>query len=435
MWGAHYVIGLEKRGIPGVFVVDEPFVEDVRTTLEKEGMPSLRTVVVPHPCGSIPDELYSEIIPKLIESLTVPLGEKEKETGTVVPKKLGRIAIGGTIDEVQDYFYEHRWSDGLPIIPPTEEKVKEMLKGTSRSPDEVVTTTMWPESWSVTVEKVAINGVMAGCKPNYMPVLLAIVEAWGKGHFESTVRSTTSFAFPILVNGPVRNELGMNAGTNALGPGNRANTTIGRFLRLAIINLGGSWPGINDMSSQGNTAKYSFCFPENEERSPWEPFHVSLGYKPEESTVSIFSGGWTHLGNWPQLDRIAQGIVSYTIAGGVMILLDPMPARELAAKGMSKQDVEDYIGLRATTTKKDIKYKQGHYYEDTVRAVLWAKSYPSRRQNSRWPADFLDLPDDAIVQPYPPEVVKVIVVGGETNSFAQTWLVSLPSTVIVDKWR
>lgn len=99
-------------------------------------------------------------------------------------------------------------------------------------------------------------------------------------------------------------------------------------------------------------------------------------------------------------------------------MLDPMLARELAAKGMNKQDIEEYIGTRATTTKKDIKYNQDHYYEDTVRAILWAKSDPSRRQSSRWPADFLDLPDVTIIQPYPHELVKVIVVGVETNSFA-----------------
>lgn len=226
----------------------------------------------------------------------------------------------------------------------------------------------------------------------------------------------------------------MNAGTNALGSGNRANATIGRFLRLAIINLGGSWPGTNDMSSQGNTAKYSFCFPENEEQSPWEPFHVSIGYKREDSTVSIFHGCHTHLGNWPQLDRIAQGIVAYTIGNGVMVLLDPLPAKDLAEKGLSKQDIEEFIASQGVTTKKDIEFKQGHYYEDTVRAVQKAKLNPSQLQNFRWPINFLELPDDAIVKPYPREIVKIIVVGGGTNSFAQTWLANLHSTANVDKW-
>jgi hypothetical protein len=436
MWGSHWTIGLEKRGIPSVYVVDEPFVEDVKTTLEKEGMPALRTVVVPHPCGTIPDDQYPGIIPKLIDALTLPLTAKEKQTGLILNKRQGRTTIAGTLDEVQNYFYEHRWSDGLPIIPPTDEKVKEMLKGTSHSQDEVVTTKMWPEGWKVTVEKVGIVGAMAGCIPEYMPVLLAIIEAWGNSPaFESTVRSTTSFAFPILVNGPIRNQIKMNAGTNALGPGNRANATVGRFLRLAIINLGGSWPGVSDMSSQGNTAKYSFCFPENEEQSPWEPFHVSMGYKREDSTVSIFQGGHTHLGNWPQLDRIAQGSVAYTIGNGVMVLLDPLPAKELAEKGLSKQDIEEFIASHSVTTKKDIEFKQGHYYEDTIRALQKAKLNPSQTQNLRWPINFLELPDDSIIKPYPREIVKVIVVGGGTNSFAQTWLAALQSTANIDKWR
>jgi hypothetical protein len=436
MWGAHWTIGLEKRGIPAVYVVDEPFVEDVKITLEKEGMPALRTVVVPHPCGTIPDEQYPQIIPKLVDALTRPLSASEKQSAAASPKRIGRIAISGTLDEVQEYFYRRKWSDGLPVIPPTEDKVKEMLAGTSRAPDEKVTATMWPEKWAVNVEKVAIVGAMAGCKAEYMPVLLAIIEAWGNGRqFESTARSTTSFVFPILVNGPITRAIEMNGANNALGPGNRANATIGRFLRLAMINLGGSWPGINDMSSQGNPAKYSFCFAENEEKSPWEPFHVSMGYKKEESTVSIFHGGWTHLGNWPQLDRIAQGLVSYTITNGAIVLMDPLPARELAQKGLTKRDAEEYIASQAVTTKKDIRYKQGHYYEDTVRAVEWAKSDPSRRQSTRWPIYFLDLPDDAPVHPYSPDVVKIIVVGGGTNSFAQTWPVSMPSMANVDKWR
>ena len=308
MWGAHWTMEFEKRGIPSVYIVDEPFVEDTKITLEKEGMPSLRTVVVPHPCGDIPDEQYSKIIPKIVDALTLPLTENEKKTGELTPKKMPRIALAGNLDEVQDYFLSHRWSDGLPIVPPTEGRVKEMLKGTSHSPDEVVTTTMYPESWTATVEKVATVGVMAGCKPEYMPVLLAMVEAMGKDLFRTNIRSTNSFTNATLVNGPIRNEIGMNAGINAMGPCNQANATIGRFLKLAIINLGGSWPGINDMGSQGNVSKYGFCFPENEERSPWEPFHVSLGFQPEDSTVSVFYDGKAHFGNTVDLDRIAEGI-------------------------------------------------------------------------------------------------------------------------------
>src|SRR5262249_54687108 len=157
--------------------------------------------------------------------------------------------LQGTLAEVQTYFDEHHWTDGLPIVPPTEDAVAAMLKGTHHGKDEIVTRAMVPEGWPVTVEKVAINGVMAGAPPSAMPVLLAAVEAFGSGHFASSVRSTNSFSFMQIVNGPIAREIGMNAGTYALGPGNRANASIGRALRLFIYNLGGGENGVNLMGT------------------------------------------------------------------------------------------------------------------------------------------------------------------------------------------
>jgi hypothetical protein len=428
MWGSHWTIGLEKRGIPSVFVVDKPFVEDVQVTCEKEGMPSLRRVVVPHPCGDIPDDQYSQIIPKLIEALTVPLNEKEKTPKKEVEKPQ-RIVFKGNLEETNRFFYRRQWTDGLPIIPPTEEAVKEMLKGTHHSPDEIVTTKMFPENYTVTVEKVAIVGVMAGCKPEYLPVLLAMCEGWGKGNFDSAVRSTNSFAFPVLVNGPIRNEIEMNSGGNAMGPGNQANATIGRFLRLAIISLGGSWPGINDISTQGNPTKYSFCFAENEEATPWEPFHVSVGYKPQDSTVTIFNGCWSHWGNSSNLDTIAQAITSFQWRNGALIIFEPSVAKQLKEKGMSKNDVEEYIWSHATTTMKEFKTNWYNFIEPILKGQeMFGEKYV-------WPASYLNLPDDAIVQAYPRKYIKVIVVGSGTMSYAQAWKASYPYTVSVDKWR
>jgi hypothetical protein len=440
MWGAHWTIGLEKRKIPSVYVVGEPFIEDVKVTLDKEGMPYLRTVNVPHPCGLIPDDQYSQIIPELVNALTKPLTAGEKQSGLALSKRIGRIAMAGTLDEIQDYFYQHKWTDGLPIIPPTEEKIRSMLKPTSHQPDEIVTTTMWPEKWEVTVEKVATVGAMAGCIPESMPVLLALVDAWGSGNFISSVRSTTSFSFPIVVSGPIRTSLGMNTRTNAMGPGNRVNSTIGRFLRLSIICLGGSWPGSNDMSSQGSPLKYSFCIPENEEENPWEPFHVSQGYKREDSTVAIFTGGWSHFGRgWGHeiavvdLDRIAKAIVPYTLRTGAVVLLDPLVAQGLAAQKMSKQDVEEYIWSHATTTAKE--FRTGYYYEEIIKPALQKQiSNPGNRLVS-WPAEYLNLPDDAIIPAYPSGSIRVIVVGGKTNPHAQTWQLANPSIASIDKWR
>ncbi len=159
MWGAHWTIELEKQGVPAVYIVDKPFIEDVQITCDKEGMPLLRRVIVPHPCGDISDDHLPRIIAELMEALSAPLTEEEKKTGTVKSDNISRVTVTGTLDFVQDYFDQHLWTDGLPIVPPTEKKVKEMLEGTGRSPDEIVTTTLWPEEWTVTVEKVAINGV------------------------------------------------------------------------------------------------------------------------------------------------------------------------------------------------------------------------------------------------------------------------------------
>lgn len=433
MFGGHWVIGLEKRGIPSVYMVYKPWVENVQITCEKEGMLALRRVIV----GLRPEEELPQIMPKLIEALTKPLSEEEKKTGTVAKEKPPRIAVTGTLDEVQQYFNEHLWTDGLPIVPPTEKRVKEMLKGTSHAPNKVVTTTMWPESWTATVEKVAINGVMAGCKPADMPVLLAIIEAFGKGPFASGVRSTNGFSFPILVNGPIAKEIGMNSGINALGSstGNRTNATIGRFLRLAIINLGSSISGVNDMSTIGNPSKYSFAFAEAEERSPWEPFHVSMGFKRDENVVTILSGGWSHSGNFTDmnLDIIAKSIARFEWPNAAVIFMDPRVAKTLAEKGYTKQAVEEYIWSHATLTMAEFKACNVGYYEMFIVPILKGKEMYGEKY--LWPARYLNLPDDAVVQVYPRKKIWVMVVGGESDTYTQAWKLAYPTMVSVDKWK
>jgi hypothetical protein len=438
MWGAHWTIHLEKRGIPSVFIVDEPFIDDVQVTCDKEGMPRLGRVIVPHPCGDVPDDQLPRFISRMIEVLTVPVNHVEqrevKPTG-IDTDVSSRIAVSGTLEEIQDYFDEHAWTDGLPIVPPTEDRVSAMLQGTSHAPDKIVTNAMLPESWTVTVEKVAIVGVMAGCKPGYMPVLLAIVEAFANGSFSSSVRSTTSFSFVVMVNGPIAKQIGMNAGINALGSGtgNKANATIGRFLRLALINLGGSQSGVSDMSSQGNPSKFSFAFAENEARSPWEPYHVSQGYQSNESVVTIMSGGWSHMGTFGNvdLDQIARTITTMEFPNGALIIMDPMAARSLAKRGYTKQEVEEYIWAHATRTMGE--FRADHFYPLFIEPLLRGKAMHG--QKYLWPARYLELPDDAIVQVFPRGKIKVVVVGGETNPFSQAWRMAYPITVSVDRWR
>ncbi|MCC7487900.1 MAG: hypothetical protein IT529_23265 [Burkholderiales bacterium] len=432
---------LEKRGIPGVFIVDRGFEADTQITCDKEGMPQLRRVVVPHPCGEVSDAELPKYLPQLIDALTRPLTEAESSPPPLEIERPERIAFEGTLAEVNRFFYKRGWSDGLPIIPPTEKAVREMLKGTSHAPGEVVTTRMLPESQTVTVEKVAIVGVMAGCEPRTLPVLLALIEAFANERFASTVRSTTSISFLAVVNGPVARRIGMNAGGNALGSGtgNLGNATIGRFLRLAIICLGGSRSGVNDMSSIGNPSKYSFAFAENEERSPWEPFHVSLGFRQEDSVVTVMTGGWSHSGPfaWLQEDAergmntMADAIAQYELPSGAVFIMDPMSARRIAAKGYSKQAAEEYIHARATRTLAE--FQADHFYVPIVEPILAGHDWYGKK--AVWSPDILKLRPQDRFAVYPEGSIRIIVVGGETNAHAQAWQMSRPSSALVEKWQ
>lgn len=418
-----------------MYIVDEPFIEDVQVSCEKEGMPALRRVNVMHPCGAVPDSDMPRIMKEIAKALKEPLVIAEQQTGILKAKPVPRIAMTGTLSEVQEAFSKGRWSDGLPVIPPTESKVKEMLKGTSHPPDKIVVEKMLPENWRVTVEKVAINGVMAGCRPDQMPVLLAMVEAFAKPQFSSAVRSTNSFSFMTVVNGPIAGEIGMNSGINALGSGTRndANASIGRFLRLAIINLGGSDTSVSDMSSQGNPSKYSFAFAENEERSPWEPYHVSMGHKKNESVVTIFSGGWSHAGNDTDLKVVARYISHFELPWGVAVMIDPLAARQLIGKGFTtKEMIREYLWKNATVTAKQ--FRETDMYPIFIKPVLEGRVMYGMKD--LWPRDYLNAPDDKILQTYGrKEFIYIFVVGGETNPMITSWKMAFPVTVSVDKWR
>lgn len=186
-----------------------------------------------------------------------------------------------------EYALAQGWSDGLPLIPPTPERVGRMLEATPRSADEVVAY-LEPRHGAATVEKIAINAVMAGCAPEYLPVVIAAVEAVADPDFNLLgIQATTNPVAPLLiVNGPIRRRIGLNCGRNALGPGCRANATIGRALRLCLLNIGGGLPGPVDKAVLGMPGKYTFCLGENEEDSPWPPLHVERGFRLEESTVT-----------------------------------------------------------------------------------------------------------------------------------------------------
>jgi hypothetical protein len=218
-----------------------------------------------------------------------------------------RVEIASLEDEIEAMF-DRGWTDGLPVVPPTEARVLRMLEGTSHAPDEVVAVAP-PDMADCTVEKVAINAVMAGCKPEYLPVVLAAVAAACTDEFNMHgLLATTYFSGPmVVVNGPVARRIGMNSGHNALGQGNRANATIGRALQLVIRNVGGGRPGEIDRATLGNPGKYTFCFAEDEAGSPWEPLSVSRGFDAGASTVTLFAGEGVR-GVVDQLSRNAESL-------------------------------------------------------------------------------------------------------------------------------
>jgi hypothetical protein len=226
-------------------------------------------------CGSL------SMDPVRAEELTVRFG------GSTLGAR--RVELGSAEDEMEALF-ERGWTDGLPVVPPTETRVMRMLGGTSRSPEDVVATVP-PDLVECTVEKVAINAVMAGCKPEYLPVVLAALEAACTDAFNMHgLLATTMGTGPvIIVNGPIRKALSMNSGENVFGQGNRTST-IGRALQLVIRNVGGGRPGEVDRATFGNPGKVGFCFAEDEEGSPWQPLSVDLGAGPGVSTVTLFAG-------------------------------------------------------------------------------------------------------------------------------------------------
>lgn len=249
-----------------------------------------------------------------------------EDVGGRVPLQSRRLQLGER-EDVHETAFARGWSDGLPVIPPTEARVRAMLSGTSHEADEVIAL-MPPAFAEVTVEKVAVNAVMAGCRPEYLPVVLAAVSATASETFNiHGVAATTHFVGPvIIVNGPVTHAIGMNPGGNALGPGNRANLTIGRAVSLIVRNIGGARPGEIDRSTLGSPGKLSFCFAEEESSSPWEPLSTERGVPVRRSAVTLFAG----VGPQPVVDQKSR--TPDSLASSLALSLRTMAHAKLASR-------------------------------------------------------------------------------------------------------
>ena len=284
------------------------------------------------------------------------------DTGITKPplaaKSLTRVEMILTDDPypaANRLFYQRGWTDGLPIIPPTDAKLAEMLRGTDLPPNQVVAT-LDPMGGQATVEKIAVNAVMAGCRPEYMPVLIAAVEAIADPVFDLVGVGTTTNpdVTMIIVNGPIAKQLEINSGSNALGRGWEANATIGRALHLIEQNIGGSWPGVSDVSSLGQPGDYSMMLAEKEEANPWQPLHVERGFTKGQNVVTVVSSEGMQrvldigVNGEGFLGRVADYVSGReAIHRNMLLVLTPFTANKLVTEGWNKESIRKYINNHA----------------------------------------------------------------------------------------
>ena len=293
------MVELEKKGIPTVSWVAQGFIKDALGSARNFGVPTLCVAEMPLPFTNQRPEVINDMVGARIDQVIQGLTESPEamqvadEGFTTISDPVLTFEAGDlleTMEVMNRRFLEWRWSDGFPLVPPTLDRVERMLSGANRAPQDVIAT-LEPGFGVATVEKIAVNAVMAGCRPEHLPVVITAVQCISepKIYLRNKAMSTGPHAPLILVNGPIAGELGINSGVCALGPGSisYANTVIGRALRLVMMNVGFTYPGVSDMDTVGSSLKYSLCFAENVEQSPWDPYHVDLGYGHNDSTVTV----------------------------------------------------------------------------------------------------------------------------------------------------
>ncbi len=372
----HDMVELEKAGIPTAIILSHGFEHDAQVSARAFGMPGIRFTVVPRVYNNItPEEARAQTEPaidEVVRLLTTPVDGHQAESSL----RLGATATEtfqgpdqwSAIERMNEVFLDNDWGDGYPLVPPTPERVQAMLAGTTLKPDEVVCM-LPPGNGFATVEKLAINAVMAGCKPQHLPVLIAAAKAISQMERRAVrglLVSTSAGAPLMLINGPIARELGINSGRACLGPGrgSRVNVVLGRAFTLVLKNVGHGYPGVLDMDTIGTPRKFSLCVAENEDASPWEPFHVERGFAREASTVTIFpTSGEKDVGDqgnttgdgllrtiayscvWGGSGYIASLAGEYddSPGGATLVFIAPAHARPIAASGYSKRAAKEFL--------------------------------------------------------------------------------------------
>lgn len=411
------------------------------------GLPDHPVVAVGHPLAIKTKAQVKELVNNSLENLVDGLVLGRSKSSTRVPsdeptkgseeKMLGRVQVEESPSEINDYFYDRGWTDGLPIIPPSEHLVVEMLKGGRPSREEVLGR-LAPLNGTVTVEKVAINAVMAGCKPEYFPVVLAGVKAVLQPQFNvGSITTTTGGAAPVLVvSGPIAAKLGIHSGAAVFGSGHRANATIGRAIRLTMRNLGGAMVDTMEKSTHAWPGKYTMCFAEHSARNPWEPLSVDLGYSPETSTVTVAAARALHtlMEGTQESGKSGVGILETLVksmtagACGIsgyyyqrwgatyIVVLGPEHAAEIAAAGYGRKAIKQYLYENVRVPLSELK-DRGH----------WGARC--------WPEEFEDDNDEFMVPLVKhPDALLLVVAGGDGrhSSWFPAWSATERATEVIE---
>ncbi len=409
------------------------------------GMP-IRYVAFPFPVAGQPKSVHKSYVEgkdllsgkpmmqAIIDALTKPLTEQEKIKG--MPAEAApepRLLKPDTESNLQRLFKQKEWTDFNPIVLPTEERVAKMLKGTSHKPDEVLSTRGPGGGRELTVEKVAAFAVMAGAKPEYFPLILAIA-----AQAPSFGNSTTSMANMIVVNGPIRKQLGMNSGTNAMGPYNEANSVIGRTFTLAAKVVGDLRNNINAWESLGSNLQYNnLCFAENEEELPqgWEPLSVELGYKRTDNVVSI-GVGWSYISSVGEAQRdhpphmLIRDYMRSLAGNGsaATVVMDPSVALLLKdVHGFkTKADLSQWLS-------KNIEVAAATYWGNGVNATATtALAFQGLEPYATWKK----VPQETLIKPFTnSKAIHVVVAGGKTQT---TWFATdfrFSRGILIDSWK
>ena len=438
---------MEKAGKPAVGLVAGGFERNAMATARSFGLPEFRFALVPEVMtGLAPQQIEQQVtdaLDRIVEVLTThPQPAASQETTSTERINIESTDSYAAVEKMNQQFLDLEWGDGFPLIPPTPEKVARMLTGTTRKPDDLITV-LAPGSGLATVEKIAVNAVMAGCEPVHLPILIAACEAYmGLGERVRALSMSTSPMAPLMViNGPITKEIGINAKGCAMGPGlqSRHNIVLGRAFRLIMINIGNCRPGRMDLDTIGSARKFGMCVAENEEQSPWDPYPIEKGYAKDANTVTIFATrdeiDVNDLNNWTPEGVLNSFSFYGAIPGGdylekihagddpdfvLLLMFSPEHANICGSAGWSKKAVREYVFQECRASARRLLNK--------------CRNAPDKiRLHWRW---LLKLPDwelEKIMLPVMENAhdIEMVVVGGPAGKDLIYRSICRPATALI----